>query len=142
MKNLILFLGICLLMTGCSKRTDFDSIVSSKWEECKGNTNCTLDFANLMDFEWDTMCFYSGACSLEDINNDLGFELKGFTDIGDRVIFLNKGKIVYQKEWYTKPSEPPVGTIFETDLKKFKVSKSDAKFRINKKGKAYYLTKL
>lgn len=142
MKNLILFLGIYLLITSCSKSKDFDSIVSNEWEKCKEGTNCTIDFADLMDFEWDTMCFYSGAYSLEDINKDLGFELKGFTDIGDRVIFLNKGEIVYQKEWYTKPSEPTVGTIFETDLKKFKVSKSNAKFRINKDGKAYYLTKL
>lgn len=53
-----------------------------------------------MTFEWDTMCFYSAANSLEDINRDLGFELKEFTDVGDRLIFLNKGRFVYQKEWF------------------------------------------
>ena len=143
MKKLIIYLGTFLFIASCStNRNDFDSIVSNEWEKCKGTTNCTIDFANLLSFKWDTMFFYSGACSLEDINKDLGFGLKEFTDTGDRVIFLNKGKVVYQKEWYTKPSEPPVGTIFETDLKKFKVSKSDAKFRITKEGKAYILTKL
>lgn len=142
MKNLILILGVCLLMASCSKENDFDSIVSNEWEKCKVSATCTIDFAHLMNFEWDTMCFYAGACSLEEINIDLGFELKGFTDTGDRVIFLNKGEVVYHKEWYAKPSEPPVGTIFETNMKKFRISKTDAKFRISKEGKALFLTKL
>src|ERR1035437_2898990 len=142
MKSLVLFLGVCLSLLSCSNRNDFENIVSNEWGKCKGSANCTIDFANVMNFEWDTMCFYSGACSLEDINKDFRYGLKEFTDIGDSVIFLNKGEIVYQKEWFTKPSEPPVGTVFETDLKKFRVSKFDAKFRISKVGKAYYLTKL
>lgn len=129
-------------MTSCSKRNSLDNIIANEWEKCKGDTNCIINFANLMNFEWDTMCFYSGACSLEDINNDLGFELKGFTDTGDRIIFLNKKKIVYQEVWYNKSSEPPVGTIFTTNSNKFRANKSDAKFRISKKGKAYFLTKV
>lgn len=130
------------MVASCSNRNDFDGIVSNKWEKCDVKTNCIIDFAISMNFKWDTMCYYSGGCSLEEINNDLGFELKQFTDIGDRVIFLNKGNIVYQKEWFTNPSEPIVGTIFETDLKKFRVSKVEAKFIIKKEGRAYYLTKL
>lgn len=142
MKSLILFLGVYLSFISCSNKEDFDKIVSSEWIKCKERANCTIDFADVMHFEWDTMCFYSGACSLEDINKDLGFELKEFTDIGDRVIFLNKGEIIYQKEWFSKPSEPAVGTVFETDLKKFRVSKSDAKFKISNQGKVYFVTKL
>lgn len=142
MKKLIIYLGTFFFIVSCSTRNDLDSIVSNEWEKCKGSTNCIIDFAKLLSFRWDTMCFYSGACSLEDINIDLGFELREYTDTGDRVIFLDNGKVVYQKEWYTNPSESSVGTIFKTDLKKFKVSKSNAKFRIIKEGKAYFLSKI
>lgn len=142
MKSLVLFLGICLSIVSCSNKNDFDSIVSNEWDKCNVSSNCTIDFEYLMNFEWDTMCFYSGANSLEDINSDLGFELKKFTDIGDRVIFLKKGKMVYQKEWFYKPSKPREGTVFVTDLKRFRVSKLEAKFEIKKEGRVFFLKKL
>lgn len=127
----------CLFFYSCSERNDFDDIISNEWEKGKD----TIDLSNVMPFNWDTMCFYSGALSLEEINQDLGFELKGFTDIGDRVIFLHKGKVVYHKEWFKIPDEPDEGTIFETDLKIFKISNHDSKFKIRKEGKMFYLKK-
>jgi|688.fasta_scaffold289601_2 hypothetical protein len=139
MKNLKLFLIISILVTGCTNKNDFDYIVSSQWEKCIEDKNCIVDFSNIMSFEWDTMCYYSGANSLEDINKDLGFELKEFTDIGDRVLFIKDSKVVYQKEWFPNPSEPTEGTIFVTEQNKFRVNKSNAKFRINKKDKSFYL---
>ena len=136
-------LCIILLIANCScKRDDFDSIVAREWKKCNGSSNCIVDFAFILNFDWDTMCFYSGACSLDEINKDLGFKLKEFTDIGDRIIFLKNGKVVYQKEWFPIPSKPPEGTIFKTDLKKFRVNKSDSKFILIKEGKAFFLTKL
>ncbi len=129
-------------MVSCSNKNDIDSIVSNEWNKCNNRTNCTIDFANLNNFEWDTMCFYSGGFSLEDINKDLGFEIKDFTDIGDRVIFLNKGKAVYHNEWYKLPDEPVEGTVFVSEFKKFRVGKLEAKFKIKKEGKTFFLTKL
>ncbi len=142
MKNLVLFFSGCFILISCSNRNDIDNIISNEYEKCDSKTNCIVDLAVSMNFEWDTMCYYSGAYSLEEINQDLGFDLKQFTDIGDRVIFLSKGNIVYQKEWFPNPSEPKIGTVFKTDLKKFRVSKLDARFRINKEGQVFFLTKL
>jgi len=141
MKNKILFLGMLFSFLSCSNKNDFDNVVAEKFEQCGKSTDCLIDFSSLMWFEWDTMCFYSGANSLEDINKDLGFELKEFTDIGDRVIFLNKGKVVYQKEWFPEPSKPTKGTVFITDFKKMRLPKSEAKFKIRKEEQAYYLEK-
>jgi hypothetical protein len=142
MKTVRLFLIACLFFSGCSDNNDFDDIISEEWERCQNEGIDTIDLSILMKFEWDTMCFYSCANSLEEINQDLGFELKEFSDIGDRVIFLNKGKVVYHKEWFPEPSSPNEGTVFETDLKKFRIKKSDAKFKIRKEGEAFFLKKI
>lgn len=92
-----------------------------------------------MWFEWDTMCFYSGACSLEDINKDLGFKFEKFVDIGDRVIFLNKGRVVYHKEWCNYSENSREGIIFKTKRIKFRLNKSESEFKVKKEKKLYIL---
>ena len=141
MKKIVLLLVVCVSIINCSDKNDIDNIVIRKWNACTEKSNCNINFAYLMTFEWDTMCFYSAANSLEDINRDLGFELKEFTDVGDRLIFLNKGRFVYQKEWFYDPNGQPEGIVFITDSKKFKTSRADAKFGIKKNGKIFYLEK-
>lgn len=136
----ILILSSILFFSACSNRNDFDDIVANEFETCsEQRNNCVVDFSKIMKFEWDTMYYFSGANSLEDINKSLGFELKEFTDIGDRIIFLNNGKVVYQKEWFLNPSEELKGVVFATDLKTFKVDKSNAKFEIIKENNYYIL---
>lgn len=136
-------LSLVLLFSACSSRGDFDSIVENEFEKCSDqNANCVVDFSKIMRFEWDTMYYFSGVNSLGDINKTLGFNFKQFTDIGDRVIFLNNGKVVYQKEWFPNPNEKLQEVVFTTDLKTFKVDKSNAKFKIIKQGKYLYLEKL
>jgi hypothetical protein len=141
MKNLILLLIMSILVTSCTIKNDFDYIISIQWKKCNKDENCIIDFSNSMPFEWDTMYYYSGVNSLEDINKDLGFELKDFTDIGDRVFFVKGNKVVYQKEWFSNPSEPKEGTIFIPEQNKFRINKSNAKFKIKKKDKVFYLEK-
>ena len=128
------------MLFSCSNNTDFDSIVKDKWRQCDKNSECIVDFAHTMDFEWDFMYFYSGGYSLDEINKDLGFELKEFIDIGDRIIFLYKGKVVYHQDWFPNPSEPPENIVFMTQKSKFRLDKKQAKFKITKEGKAYYLS--
>ena len=131
---------VCIV--SCSNKNDIDSIVSNEYEKCNDNTTCVIDFAERMNFEWDTMCFYSVANSLEDIKKDLGFELSYYEDIGDRVIFLKNNKVVYHKSWFPNPSEPTEGIIFETNNNKIRVGKPNSKFKIRKEKKAFYLKKL
>ena len=141
MRQTFLFLSLCFCLCSCSDN-NIDDIVSKKWEQCINKSDCIIDFSQSMNFEWETMYYYSGANSLEDINNDLGFELKEYTDVGDRIIFLNKGKVVYQQESFKYPSKPIEGIIFETNLNKFKLSRKESQFRVRKEGGAYYLKKI
>lgn len=141
MKNLKLYLIISIFVTGCTNRNDIDIIVSNQWDKCEDKKNCMIDFSKSMDFDWDTMYYYSVGNSLDEINKDLGFELKEFNDIGDRVLFTKNQKVVYQKEWFPNPSAQQEGSIFLTGDNKFRVKKSNAKFRIKKKDKCFYLEK-
>jgi hypothetical protein len=129
-------------MFGCSSQNSFKTIIQKHWDTCKSEDFCTINLANSFTINWDTLCYYSGALSLEEINRDLGIELKDFTDIGDRIILLNKGQIVYHWSWFYEPSEQPSGVIIETNLKKFKISKQEALFKIKKNGKMLVLTRI
>ena len=141
MKNKVLFFGFVFSLLSCSNKNEFDNIVATKYQQCEENKICVIDFSSVMWFEWDTMCYYSGSNSLELINEDLGFELNEFTEIGDRVVFLNRGKYVYQKEWFNEPDKPVKGTVFVTNLKKMRLSRFETKFKITKQGDAFYLEK-
>ena len=99
MKKKFLILVFCIFVFNCSNKNDFDNIISKEWDKCDKN-ECVIDFAHIMNFNWDTMCFYSAANSLEEINNDLGTELKDFTDIGDRIIFWIMEKLFIIKNGF------------------------------------------
>lgn len=142
MKKKFLILVFCIFVFNCSNKNDFDNIISKEWDKCDKKNECVIDFAHIMNFNWDTMCFYSAANSLEEINNDLGTELKDFTDIGDRIIFLDNGKIVYHKEWFYSSIQETKGVIFVTSLSKFKVSKFNSKFKVSKKNKIFFIKSL
>lgn len=139
----IILIGLSItLLNCCSNKKDFDNIVASEWEKCNNKEECIVNLAVLMDFKWDTMFYFSSAYSLEEINKELGFKLEKFTDIGDRVLFINKGKIVYQKEWFPNADKPVEGVVFMLNDDKFKINRSKAKFKVKKEGCVYYLKPL
>lgn len=142
MKNYCKFLSfICLILFlgSCANRNDVDRLIINKWEKCSSKDNCIIDFSTTMDFEWDKMFYFSSAFSLEEINERLGTELKSFTDIGDRLVFMNDNKVVYHQEWFYNPNGKSKGTIFSTDDNCLEVSKKQAKFKIKKRESLYYL---
>ncbi|MFA8300546.1 MAG: hypothetical protein ACEPOV_10315 [Hyphomicrobiales bacterium] len=139
MKKYILTLILIPLFFGCSNTNIIENGVFKKWEKCKVGSGCIIDIAEITNFQWDTMCFYSGSYSLDEINRDLGFKLKEYTDIGDRLIFLNKGKLVYQEEWFTNPSEHSKEVVFNDKRRKFRLSKCHVKFRIKRRHRIYTL---
>lgn len=139
----LLLISSALFFSACSNRNDFDSIIINEFNKCpKQSTNCIVDLSKIMNFEWDTMYYFSGANSLEDMNEILGFDYKQFSDIGDRVIFLKNGKIVYQKEWLFNLDKELQEVIFSTNFKNFKVERTNAKFKIIQQGDFFYLEKL
>ena len=78
-----------------SGRNKVDKAVEACWQARQTGKEATIDFARAFDFEWDSLRFYSVGCSLEDIDHDLGFPLTEYTDLADRMVFLNHGKPAY-----------------------------------------------
>ena len=80
-------------------------------------------------------------CSLDEINQDLGFELAEYTDLADRMVFLNHKKWAYTAGWWYDPEEPK-GITISTKSNIFKVSYHKAKFKIKREGNIFILEPL
>jgi len=128
-------------MISCSHNGDVDKLIVKIESNCINKESCIVDFSKEIEGEWDTMYFFSGANSLEEINGILGFELKQFTDVGDRVLFLKGNKIIYQKEWSFNSEDKLGEIIFVPQTKFFKYNRENCKFKILKNNELYYLTK-
>lgn len=99
MKEYIYFLFLFLLYSCDNGYNRVDDAVISCWNRHRTEKSIVIDFSREFTFEWDTLCFYSLGCSLDEINHDLGFQLTEYTDLADRMIFLNHGKLVYIAGW-------------------------------------------
>lgn len=129
---------ISCILAGCANKNDIYQIISDKWE--KQNENAIVfDFSESMGFEWDTMHIYSGKCSLEDINNDLGFKFNDWVDTGEYIIFTKGDKVVYSQAWYSVDYDSKKGIVFDTLDDKLKFNRNDAKFKVTKQGDTFIL---
>ena len=62
-----LYLFLFILYSSCSNNFNkVDDVVISYWNTHKTEKNIVIDFSKCFDFEWDTLCFYSSGCSLEE----------------------------------------------------------------------------
>ena len=138
MKKDIYFLFLILFFSCDNNYNKVDDVVVSYWNRHQTEKNIVIDFSKEFDFEWDTLCFYSLGCSLDEINHDLGFQLTEYTDLADRMIFLNHGKLVYIAGWWYNP-ENPKGIIINSRNNIFKINRSMAKFSIKKKDDVFIL---
>ncbi|RUL59896.1 hypothetical protein [Prevotella koreensis] len=138
MKKYIYFLFLILFFSCDNDYNKVDDAVVSYWNRHQTEKNIVIDFSKEFDFEWDTLCFYSLGCSLDEINHDLGFQLTEYTDLADRMIFLNHGKLVYIAGWWYNP-ENPKGIIINSRNNIFKINRSVAKFSIKKKDDVFIL---
>ena len=76
---------------------------------------------------------------MEEINKDLGIQFNEFEDTGDRMIFVQNKRIIYTQDWYFIPEKIQTGIIFDPSIRKLKIKKGNAKFRIEKKHDMYLL---
>ena len=137
-KYYICFLLISCILAGCANKNDIYQIISDKWE--KQNENAIVfDFSESMGFEWDTMHIYSGKCSLEDINKDLGFNFNDWIDTGEYIIFTKGNKVVYSQAEYSVNYDSKKGIVFDTLDGKLKFNRNDAKFKVTKQGDTFIL---
>ncbi|MGJ1457975.1 hypothetical protein [Sphingobacterium multivorum] len=70
--------------------------------------------------------------TLDEINEILGFNLRSYTDVGARFIFVYKGRDVYSYEWFPSSGNLKEYVYMLTDLDLFKVDRHNAKFSIEK----------
>jgi hypothetical protein len=122
------------VLTYCSPiGYDIEDSLNRYWKDhCQKSPRCQLDLKTLTPFDWDELYYFSGAASLEDIEEVLRFKLDSFTDIGDRLVFVKNKKVVYHKEWFKKPGNFPKGIIFEIPGKYKIFGKEDAIFSLSK----------
>ncbi|MBF1081702.1 MAG: hypothetical protein HXL34_04520, partial [Prevotellaceae bacterium] len=106
MKNFFVIIFSFLLISCGLEHNKVDDAVAICWEAQQTDKNPTIDFDKAFDFEWDSLRFYSVGCSLEDINRDLGFPLTEYTDLADRMVFLNHGKPAYITGWWYNTEKP------------------------------------
>jgi hypothetical protein len=87
------------------------------------------------------MYFFSNANFLNEIDSILGFHLKEWTDVGDRIVLINKNnKVVYYQEWFPYPSDEIKNVVvFETNKKYIRVDRNSAIFSIRKENNFYFL---
>ena len=134
-----IFILISIVCLSCSNnKNKVDDVVSSYWEQNHTQQNIIIDFSKEFDFDWDTLCYYSVGCNIEDINRDLGFKLTEFTDLADRMIFLKNGKLVYIAGWWYDP-ENPIGVAIDTPKMQYRISRNKAKFYVEKRDKVFVL---
>ena len=138
MKEYIYFLFLFLLYSCDNGYNRVDDAVISYWNRHRTEKSIVIDFSREFTFEWDTLCFYSLGCSLDEINHDLGFQLTEYTDLADRMIFLSHGKLAYFAGWWYDP-EKPKGITIATKKNIFKVSYHKAKFNIKREGNIFIL---
>ena len=138
MKNIICLLLPFLFFSCGIGQNKVDDAVTTRWKARQTGIEPTIDFDKAFDFEWDSLRFYSVGCSLEDINRDLGFPLTEYTDLADRMVFLNHGKPAYITGWWYN-AEKPSGTTIGCNGSVFKTDRKHAKFKIQKRGNLYIL---
>lgn len=138
MKNFVAVIFSFLLISCGLEHNKVDNAVAICWEAQQTDKNPTIDFDKAFDFEWDSLRFYSVGCSLEDINRDLGFPLTEYTDLADRMVFLNHGKPAYIAGWWYNPEESCGITVGCNGLI-YKTDRQHAKFKIQKKDNMYIL---
>ena len=132
MLNYLNFIWAIILLTSCNQtENDFDILISNYLESnCKVNMECVIDLAEVTKFNWDKVYVFSSAVSLEEIENTLNLSLSSYSDIADRIVFVNGEEVVYHKEWFNNPSSPPEGVAFDLSGSIREYTNSNALFTI------------
>ena len=136
-RNILHSILVIFVLASCQNKNDINKIVSNHWQQ--DSINCIVDFSSCFSFNWDTCYYFSSKCSLEEINKDLGIQFNEFEDTSDRMIFVQDKRIIYTQDWYYIPEKIQTGIIFDHSIRKLKIKKGNAKFRIEKKHDMYLL---
>lgn len=99
----IMILIIPILVCACQNSIQ-DKILKNIKKNGKGDS-CLVKMVDITSFDWDKMYVFSENSSLEEVNQQLGFEYPYFKDIAKRLIFVKSKKVVYHEEEYPDPEK-------------------------------------
>jgi hypothetical protein len=139
-KGLYYFLLIqCFCIAGCRNST---SIAERLYSKCGNKQVCRIPLKDVTDFRWEKVYVFSAGTSLEEMDQALGFHYKQWEDIGEKIIFVLKGKVVYHEDYFPYP-EMKNGTVrFELSNSTYIGWYNEAVFSVEKQqteeGKFFY----
>ena len=136
-RNILHSILVIFVLASCQNKNDINKIVSNHWQQ--DSINCIVDFSSCFSFDWDVCYYFSSKCSLEEINKDLGIQFNEFEDTSDRMIFVQDKRITYTQDWYYLPDKPQTGVMLDHNIRKLKIKKRNARFRVEKKHDMYLL---
>lgn len=139
MKQTILFLLLIPIIVSCTSNNDIYQILFDEWKK-QDEKSFVFDFSESMGFAWDSMYIYSGKCSLEDINNDLGLNYIRWEDTGMHIIFVKNKNIVFSQAWYSVNYDTKKGIYFNDLDDKLMFNCNDAVFKVTTKGDFFVLS--
>ena len=117
----------------CPSRTDIYTIV--KRTHNKGND--IIDFSEALCFEWDKMYWFPAGYPLEYVNSIVNIN-RFYPDMGDRIVFVNDGRVVYFREYFPYHETPLKRVSFNPDLA-LVFQKDNALFAIEKVSDKLYI---
>jgi uncharacterized protein YigE (DUF2233 family) len=121
-----------------------DSIAAKLYRKCNGQEKCLQPLKSVTNFKWQKVYVFRAGASLEEIEKVLGIPYKQWQDIGDRIIFVDNGQVVYHEDYFPYPEHVENGsTQFELSIEPYVGEFDKAMFSVTKqkteKGDWYYL---
>jgi hypothetical protein len=128
----ILYLIFSFLLISCDD-TSKSEISKKIYKECV-TENCEINMGKIVSEDWDYVFIFKTNTSLEEINNELGFDYPYFEDIATRVVFVKNNKVVYHEDEFPNPYKVKKGeVIFDIgDKNSIKISRHKAIFLVHK----------
>ncbi len=155
-KNAIVLVLFAALFAACgileSRKPYIDTVVENHWKgwvaDGKHSLNCTIDFAEAINFDWDTMLYFSGHVFLKKRLHEYR-EIVGYSNLlakhssDEQLLFLCGDSVVYRMEFFPEfdfdMEVVPKGARFCTKKLYMKLGRENAKFHLVKNGERYIL---
>lgn len=122
--------GFVILILTAVSCNPFGTDVYSVVKDAYNDSVETIDFSEVMGFEWDTMYWFPMNIPLEEVNSIVNIN-SFWQDIGDRIVFVKDKRIVYYQEFFPC-SEVPLKRICFDPNSIHIISREDALFLVRR----------
>ena len=108
-----------LLLITISCNDTSKSVISKKINKECIEQNCEINMSRIITEDWDYVYIFRINNSLEEINNQLGFQYLYFEDIATRIIFVKNKTVVYHEDEFPNPEKVKQNEYFNALQVKF-----------------------